>query len=166
VIFKFGQFQISLVVTIAFQLLSVECRAFLNRKENAYDSNYATIRDEPIYTLELSKNTFLYNIPTDLVSSIDISKSSGLVNRFILMGEGVPLSILHDNTHIALAKIYGGRREHACFHRVGDLFRERLGHPSKGNDTGASRFSSDSAGRGNRRDLPRRVAEIKPTGRP
>ena len=53
---------------------------------------------------------------------------------------GVPLSVLYDNTKIAVAKICGdGKRERTraftelCSHY---LFRDRLGRPSKGNDKG------------------------------
>ncbi len=63
----------------------------------------------------------------------------GHVSAFAFFG-GVPLSILYDNTTIAVAKICGdGRRERTraftelCSHY---LFRDRFGRPAKGNDKG------------------------------
>ncbi len=63
----------------------------------------------------------------------------GHVSAFAFFG-GVPLSILYDNTTIAVAKICGdGKRERTraftelCSHY---LFRDRFGRPGKGNDKG------------------------------
>ena len=63
----------------------------------------------------------------------------GHVSGFAFIG-GVPLSILYDNTKIAVAKICGdGKRERTraftelCSHY---LFRDRFGRPGKGNDKG------------------------------
>ena len=63
----------------------------------------------------------------------------GHVAAFAFFG-GVPLSILYDNTKIAVAKICGdGKRERTraftelCSHY---LFRDRFGRPAKGNDKG------------------------------
>ena len=63
----------------------------------------------------------------------------GHVSAFAFFG-GVPLSILYDNTKIAVAKICGdGKRERTraftelCSHY---LFRDRFGRPGKGNDKG------------------------------
>ena len=63
----------------------------------------------------------------------------GHVSAFAFFG-GVPLSILYDNTTIAVAKICGdGKRERTraftelCSHY---LFRDRFGRPAKGNDKG------------------------------
>jgi transposase len=63
----------------------------------------------------------------------------GHVSAFAFFG-GVPLSILYDNTKIAVAKICGdGKRERTraftelCSHY---LFRDRFGRPAKGNDKG------------------------------
>ena len=54
--------------------------------------------------------------------------------------DGVPLSILYDNTKIAVAKICGdGRRERTrAFTELvsHSLFRDRFGRPGKGNDKG------------------------------
>lgn len=54
--------------------------------------------------------------------------------------DGVPLSILYDNTRIAVAKICGdGRRERTrAFTELVShyLFRDRFGRPGKGNDKG------------------------------
>jgi transposase len=54
--------------------------------------------------------------------------------------EGVPLSILYDNTRIAVAKICGdGKRERTrAFTELVShyLFRDRFGRPGKGNDKG------------------------------
>lgn len=53
---------------------------------------------------------------------------------------GVPLSILHDNTKIAVAKICGdgGRERTRAFTELVShyLFRDRFGRPGKGNDKG------------------------------
>ncbi len=63
----------------------------------------------------------------------------GHVSAFAFFG-GVPLSILYDNTTIAVAKILGdGKRERTraftelCSHY---LFRDRFARPAKGNDKG------------------------------
>ena len=63
----------------------------------------------------------------------------GHVSAFAFLG-GVPLSILYDNTTIAVAKILGdGKRERTraftelCSHY---LFRDRFARPAKGNDKG------------------------------
>ena len=63
----------------------------------------------------------------------------GHVSAFAFF-EGVPLSILYDNTTIAVAKILGdGKRERTraftelCSHY---LFRDRFARPAKGNDKG------------------------------
>lgn len=63
----------------------------------------------------------------------------GHVSAFAFF-DGVPLSILYDNTKIAVAKICGdGKRERTraftelCSHY---LFRDRFGRPAKGNDKG------------------------------
>jgi transposase len=52
---------------------------------------------------------------------------------------GVPLSILYDNTKLAVAKICGdGKRERTrAFSELIShyLFRDRFGRPGKGNDT-------------------------------
>jgi transposase len=63
----------------------------------------------------------------------------GHVSAFSFFG-GVPLSILYDNTTIAVAKILGdGKRERTraftelCSHY---LFRDRFARPAKGNDKG------------------------------
>ena len=63
----------------------------------------------------------------------------GHVSAFAFFG-GVPLSILYDNTTIAVAKICGdGKRERTraftelCSHY---LFRDRFARPAKGNDKG------------------------------
>jgi transposase len=63
----------------------------------------------------------------------------GHVSAFAFLG-GVPLSILYDNTKIAVAKICGdGRRERTrAFTELVShyLFRDRFGRPGKGNDKG------------------------------
>jgi hypothetical protein len=66
------------------------------------------------------------------------------VSAFAFFG-GVPLSILYDDTTIAVAKICGdGKRERTraftelCSHY---LFRDRLARPAKGNDKGLVKFS-------------------------
>ena len=63
----------------------------------------------------------------------------GHVSAFAFFG-GVPLSILYDNTRIAVAKICGdGRRERTrAFTELIShyLFRDRFGRPGKGNDKG------------------------------
>ncbi len=63
----------------------------------------------------------------------------GHVSAFGFFG-GVPLSILYDNTRIAVAKICGdGRRERTrAFTELVShyLFRDRFGRPGKGNDKG------------------------------
>jgi transposase len=63
----------------------------------------------------------------------------GHVAAFDFFG-GVPLSILYDNTKLAVAKILGdGRRERArLFAELQShyLFRDRFGRPGKGNDKG------------------------------
>jgi len=57
--------------------------------------------------------------------------------------DGVPLSILYDNTKIAVAKICGdGRRERTrAFTELIShyLFRDRFGRPGKGNDKARSK---------------------------
>jgi len=62
----------------------------------------------------------------------------GHVSAFAFFG-GVPLSVLYDNTKIAVAKICGdGRRERTrAFTELVShyLFRDRFGRPGKGNDT-------------------------------
>ena len=63
----------------------------------------------------------------------------GHVSAFAFFG-GVPLSILYDNTTIAVAKICGdGKRERTrAFTELQShyLFRDRFGRPGKGNDKG------------------------------
>jgi len=63
----------------------------------------------------------------------------GHVSGFAFFG-GVPLSILYDNTKIAVAKICGdGQRERTrAFTELTShyLFRDRFGRPGKGNDKG------------------------------
>lgn len=63
----------------------------------------------------------------------------GHVSAFAFFG-GVPLSILYDNTRIAVAKICGdGKRERTrAFTELVShyLFRDRFGRPGKGNDKG------------------------------
>jgi transposase len=63
----------------------------------------------------------------------------GHVSAFGFFG-GVPLSVLYDNTTIAVAKICGdGRRERTrAFTELQShyLFRDRFGRPGKGNDKG------------------------------
>ena len=63
----------------------------------------------------------------------------GHVSAFAFFG-GVPLSILYDNTKIAVAKICGdGKRERTrAFTELTShyLFRDRFGRPAKGNDKG------------------------------
>ena len=63
----------------------------------------------------------------------------GHVSAFDFFG-GVPLSILYDNTTIAVAKICGdGKRERTrAFTELQShyLFRDRFGRPAKGNDKG------------------------------
>ena len=63
----------------------------------------------------------------------------GHVSAFAFFG-GVPLSVLYDNTTIAVAKICGnGRRERTrAFTELQShyLFRDRFGRPGKGNDKG------------------------------
>ena len=63
----------------------------------------------------------------------------GHVSAFAFFG-GVPLSILYDNTKIAVAKICGdGRRERTrAFTELVShyLFQDRFGRPGKGNDKG------------------------------
>lgn len=63
----------------------------------------------------------------------------GHVSAFAFFG-GVPLSILYDNTKIAVAKICGdGKRERTrAFTELVShyLFRDRFGRPAKGNDKG------------------------------
>ncbi|MGH8328211.1 MAG: IS21 family transposase, partial [Steroidobacteraceae bacterium] len=63
----------------------------------------------------------------------------GHVSAFDFFG-GVPLSILYDNTSLAVAKICGdGRRERTrAFTELQShyLFRDRFGRPAKGNDKG------------------------------
>ncbi|GGD43813.1 hypothetical protein GCM10011335_53050 [Aureimonas glaciei] len=61
------------------------------------------------------------------------------MSAFAFFG-GVPLSILYDNTTIAVAKIcgYGKRERTRAFTELQShyLFRDRFGRPGKGNDTG------------------------------
>jgi transposase len=63
----------------------------------------------------------------------------GHVSAFGFFG-GVPLSILYDNTRLAVAKIWGdGKRERTrAFTELVShyLFRDRFGRPGKGNDKG------------------------------
>jgi transposase len=63
----------------------------------------------------------------------------GHVSAFAFFG-GVPLSVLYDNTRIAVAKICGdGKRERTrAFTELVShyLFRDRFGRPGKGNDKG------------------------------
>ena len=63
----------------------------------------------------------------------------GHVSAFAFFG-GVPLSILYDNTRIAVAKICGDgtrKRTRAFTELVShNLFRDRFGRPGKGNDKG------------------------------
>lgn len=63
----------------------------------------------------------------------------GHVSAFALFG-GVPLSILYDNTKIAVAKILGnGQRQRTrVFSELQShyLFKDRFGRPGKGNDKG------------------------------
>jgi transposase len=63
----------------------------------------------------------------------------GHVSAFAFLG-GVPLSVLYDNTRIAVAKICGdGKRERTrAFTELVShyLFRDRFGRPGKGNDKG------------------------------
>ncbi len=63
----------------------------------------------------------------------------GHVSAFALFG-GVPLSILYDNTKLAVAKICGdGKRERTrAFSALVShyLFKDRFGRPGKGNDKG------------------------------
>jgi transposase len=63
----------------------------------------------------------------------------GHVSAFAFFG-GVPLSILYDNTKLAVARICGdGKRERTrAFSELIShyLFRDRFGRPGKGNDTG------------------------------
>ncbi|MDP8912950.1 MAG: IS21 family transposase [Pseudomonadota bacterium] len=63
----------------------------------------------------------------------------GHVSAFAFFG-GVPLSILYDNTKVAVAKICGdGKRERTrAFTELVShyLFRDRFGRPGKGNDKG------------------------------
>jgi len=63
----------------------------------------------------------------------------GHVSAFAFFG-GVPLSVLYDNTKIAVAKICGdGKRERTrAFTELVShyLFRDRFGRPGKGNDKG------------------------------
>lgn len=63
----------------------------------------------------------------------------GHVSAFAFFG-GVPLSILYDNTKLAVAKICGdGKRERTrAFSELVShyLFRDRFGRPGKGNDKG------------------------------
>ena len=63
----------------------------------------------------------------------------GHVSAFAFFG-GVPLSVLYDNTKIAVAKICGdGKRERTrAFTELAShyLFRDRFGRPGKGNDKG------------------------------
>jgi hypothetical protein len=63
----------------------------------------------------------------------------GHVSAFAFFG-GVPLSILYDNTSLAVAKILGdGTRERTITFsepRSHDLFEDRFGRPGKGNDKG------------------------------
>ena len=64
----------------------------------------------------------------------------GHVSAFAFFG-GVPLSILYDNTTLAVAKILGDgtrRRTQAFSHLQSHyLFRDRFGRPGKGNDKGS-----------------------------
>ncbi|EAS51474.1 putative transposase [Aurantimonas manganoxydans SI85-9A1] len=66
----------------------------------------------------------------------------GHVSAFDFFGK-VPLSILYDNTTIAVARICGdGRRERTrAFTELQShyLFADRFGRPGKGNDQGKSR---------------------------
>jgi transposase len=63
----------------------------------------------------------------------------GHVSAFSFFG-GIPLSILHDDTELAVARICGdGKRERtrAFTESIGHyLFRDRFGRPGKGNDKG------------------------------
>ena len=63
----------------------------------------------------------------------------GHVGGFAFFG-GVPLSVLYDNSRIAVAKICGdGKRERTrAFTELVShyLFRDRFGRPGKGNDKG------------------------------
>ena len=63
----------------------------------------------------------------------------GHVSAFAFLG-GVPRSILHDNTTLAVARILGDgtrRRTRAFSHLQSHyLFRDRFGRPGKGNDKG------------------------------
>ncbi len=63
----------------------------------------------------------------------------GHASAFAFLG-GVPLSILHDNTTLAVARILGDgerQRTQAFSHLQSHyLFRDRFGRPGKGNDKG------------------------------
>lgn len=65
--------------------------------------------------------------------------SDGHVAAFAFFG-GVPLSILYDNTRLAVAKILGDgtRKRSHLFEQLQShyLFDDRFGRPSKGNDKG------------------------------
>lgn len=62
----------------------------------------------------------------------------GHLSAFAFFG-GVPLSILYDNTKIAVAKILGGgkRKRTRVFSELQFhyLFKDRFGRPGRGNDT-------------------------------
>ena len=64
----------------------------------------------------------------------------GPVSAVALFG-GVPLSVLYDNTTIAVAKILGDgtRKRTRVFSELQshDLFEDRFGRPGKGNDKGS-----------------------------
>ena len=70
----------------------------------------------------------------------------GHVSAFAFFG-GVPLSILYDNTKIAVAKICdAGKRERTrVFTELVShyLFRDRFGRPAKGNDKGKGRGAGE-----------------------
>jgi hypothetical protein len=78
---------------------------------------------------------FMKSYPAEMTESF----LDGHVSAFAFFGK-VPLSILYDNTKIAVAKICGdGKRERTrAFTELVShyLFRDRFGRPGKGNDKG------------------------------
>ncbi len=70
----------------------------------------------------------------------------GHITAFAFFG-GVPLSILYDNTTLAVAQILGDgtRKRSALFAGLQShhLFTDRFGRPAKGNDKGQSRAWQD-----------------------
>lgn len=87
------------------------------------------------YSLPHSDAIFVKGYPAETTEAF----CDGHVGAFAFFG-GTPLSILYDNTKIAVAKILGDgtRKRTEAFSRLQSLylFRDRFGRPGKGNDKG------------------------------